>query len=258
MAKDLPYFKFYCSEWTDGDITLENYIIQGLFINVCSYYWSNNCDVSLIKLKKKFKQESETIDYLIKEGLIKFKGDDIIISFLDEQLDERIETSKVKSKGGKASAEARRLKKLQQETNKDLTENEHVLNLCSTETQVLREDKIKEDKSKSLLSDRESKFLELFNELKTNSGLKSNIKVLSKTDKSNLKQLSGHPVKDFKHVINKMLESDWCKETGNQTPSHILRVENFNRYLDQNIINSKNESMDEILERINKEAKSKL
>ena len=50
MAKDLPYFKFFCSEWNDGDITLESYKIQGLFINVCSYYWSNECDLSLIKL----------------------------------------------------------------------------------------------------------------------------------------------------------------------------------------------------------------
>ena len=148
MAKDLPYFKFFCSEWTDGDITLEDYRIQGLFINICSYYWSNNCDISITKLKKKFKIESETIDYLIKETLIKVKGQDIIISFLDEQLDERIETSKIKSKGGKASAEARRLKKLEQESNKDLTENEHVLNSCSTETQLLREDKKRKEKIK--------------------------------------------------------------------------------------------------------------
>lgn len=148
MAKDLPYFKFFCSEWTDGDITLEDYRVQGLFINVCSYYWSNNCDVSIVKLKKKFKQESETIDYLIKEDLIKVKGQDILISFLDEQLDERIETSKIKSKGGKASAEARKLKKLEQEKNKNLTENEHVLNSCSTETQLLREDKRREEEKR--------------------------------------------------------------------------------------------------------------
>ena len=33
MAKDLPYFKFFCSEWNDGDITLEDFNLQGLFIN---------------------------------------------------------------------------------------------------------------------------------------------------------------------------------------------------------------------------------
>lgn len=52
MAKDLPYFKFFCSEWNDGDITLESYKTQGIFINICSYYWSNECDVTLKNLKR--------------------------------------------------------------------------------------------------------------------------------------------------------------------------------------------------------------
>ena len=47
MAKSLPYFKFFCSEWSDGDITLEDYQTQGLFINICAYYWSNECIVEL-------------------------------------------------------------------------------------------------------------------------------------------------------------------------------------------------------------------
>lgn len=88
MAKDLPYFKFFCSEWNDGDITLEDYKVQGLFINICSYYWSNKCDVSLKKLKKKFR-ENDLIDYIVKEGLIKVENDSIVISFLIEQLSER-------------------------------------------------------------------------------------------------------------------------------------------------------------------------
>ena len=89
MAKDLPYFKFFCSEWNDGDITLESYEVQGLFINICSYYWSNECEVELIKLKKKFKQNIELIDYIIKENLIKVLDGFIVISFLDEQKEER-------------------------------------------------------------------------------------------------------------------------------------------------------------------------
>ena len=59
MAKDLPYFKFFCSEWNDGDITLEDYEIQGLFINICSYYWSSGCEVSLQKVKKRFRNEDK-------------------------------------------------------------------------------------------------------------------------------------------------------------------------------------------------------
>ena len=70
MAKDLPYFKFFCSEWNDGDITLEDYKTQGLFINICSYYWSNECEITFTKLKKKFRGNEDLINELLKSGLI--------------------------------------------------------------------------------------------------------------------------------------------------------------------------------------------
>ena len=85
---------------------------------------------------------------MIESEIIKVENDFVIINFLDEQKDERIEQSKQKSKGGKASAEARRLKKLaeqEQEVNKDLTGVEHVLDSCSTESQLLREEKRREE-----------------------------------------------------------------------------------------------------------------
>jgi len=148
MAKDLPYFKFFCSEWSDGDITLENYDAQGLFINICAYYWSNECVLSLEKLKKRFRSDSELIELLIKNNLLKVKKDFVNISFLDEQKTERESKSKVKSKAGLASAEAKKIAKLQQEVNIPLTENQHVLNLCSTEPQLLREEKIRKDKKR--------------------------------------------------------------------------------------------------------------
>jgi hypothetical protein len=111
MAKDLPYFKFFCSEWNDGDITLEDYRIQGLFINICSYYWSNNCDVSIKKLKKKFKDESKSIDYLIKERLIKIDSNNVVISFLIEQLGERDSLSSQNSVNAKKRWDAIRKEK---------------------------------------------------------------------------------------------------------------------------------------------------
>jgi hypothetical protein len=146
MAKDLPYFKFFCSEWSDGDITLETYEMQGIFINICSYYWSNECVLELSKLKKRFRNDIDLIDLLIKNDLLKQISGFIKISFLDEQKFEREEQSKIKSKGGKASAEARKLIKIQHNVNTTSTENQHVLNSCSTESQLLREEKIRKDK----------------------------------------------------------------------------------------------------------------
>lgn len=152
MAKDLPYFKFFVSEWNDGDITLEDFETQGLFINLCAYYWSNECEITLSKSIKKFRHISkDCFDNLISAEIIKVVDDLIIINFLDEQKEERIQNSKSKSKGGRASAEARRLKKLaenQQKLNTSSTDVQQVLNSCSTETQVLREEERREEKKR--------------------------------------------------------------------------------------------------------------
>jgi len=146
MAKDLPYFKFFCSEWSDGDITLESYEVQGLFINICSYYWSNNCEMTFTKLKKKFKDSDFLLEELIYSGAIKVVDDIVCINFLNEQLTEREYSSTQRSKAGKASAEARKLTKSQHEFNESSTEIQHVLNSRSTESQLLREEKIREEK----------------------------------------------------------------------------------------------------------------
>lgn len=159
MAKDLPYFKFFCSEWSDGDITLESYEAQGLFINICSYYWSNECDINYKKLLKKFKGHEKTVNQLKEESIFKVSDSgEVVISFLDEQRNDRKERSKVKAKGGKASAEARRLKK-QQNVNTSLTQNEHVLNSCSTEAQVLRREEKREEEI--VLKENPNKFKEV-------------------------------------------------------------------------------------------------
>jgi len=159
MAKDLPYFKFFCSEWSDGDITLESYEAQGLFINICSYYWSNECDINYKKLLKKFKGHEKTVNQLKEESIFKVSDSgEVVISFLDEQRNDRKERSKVKAKGGKASAEARRLKK-QQNVNTSSTENEHVLNSCSTESQVLRREEKREEEI--VLKENPNKFKEV-------------------------------------------------------------------------------------------------
>jgi len=117
---------------------------------------------------------------------------------------------------------------------------------------------VKDKKNKkSSLSEKETKFLELFNTLKKQKTNKeSNIRVLSKTDKSNLAQLSAYTVRDFKIAINNMLDAEWPRINSNQTPTHILRVDNFNKYLEQQISNNNSEETDEQrVARLTKEAK---
>jgi hypothetical protein len=88
MAKDNPYFKFYTSEWLNGSITLEDWDIQGLFINLCAYYWHKSGQLTKLEANKKFKNPVG-LDSLLKENLIGLDSDKITIAFLDEQLSER-------------------------------------------------------------------------------------------------------------------------------------------------------------------------
>jgi len=178
MAKDLPYFKFFCSEWNDGDITLEDYKTQGLFINICSYYWSKECNLSFDKLIKRFKRCEEEIGVLLGESIIKRDEDDNIrISFLDEQQEERDATSNRNSLAGKKSAEKRKLAKLEQESNTNSTSVEIPLNVNPTikrrEEKKREEEKRKEGvfnswwelyDNKKGLSKSKAKFLKLSDE----------------------------------------------------------------------------------------------
>lgn len=151
MAKDLPYFKFFCSEWNDGAIALEDYEVQGLFINLCSYYWSNECKLTFKKAEKKFKDAPEDLwQTLLKEDIIKEVDEYLVISFLDEQSVERKDKSEKSSMAGKASAEARRLKKLEQESNDNLTPVEIPLNENPT-IKKRREEKREEEKRTNII-----------------------------------------------------------------------------------------------------------
>ena len=102
MAKALPYFKFYCSEWSDGDITLEDMKTQGLFINICSYYWSQECNISFEKLLKRFKTYKKQIENLKKAKIIFSENDNLVIKFLDKQWSEREAVKLRNQQNGKA------------------------------------------------------------------------------------------------------------------------------------------------------------
>tara|TARA_R110000868_G_scaffold184980_2_gene426724 strand:+ start:5121 stop:5813 length:693 start_codon:yes stop_codon:yes gene_type:complete len=141
MAKDLPYFKFFVSEWTDGDITLESLEAQGLFINVCSYYWSNECDVKLSKLRKRFKGKDKLIDQLISVDILKIEDENVLISFLIEQRHERVNKSETNKRIALESWEKRR--ESERNANASETQSERV-------TIKKRREEKKEDKEFNL------------------------------------------------------------------------------------------------------------
>ncbi|RZJ47685.1 MAG: hypothetical protein EOO44_22130, partial [Flavobacterium sp.] len=103
MSKELPYFKFFVNEWITGDITLEDYEVQGLFINICSYYWSKDCKITLTNVKKKFKSAAPaSFEALISAKIMKVdKNDFMTISFLNEQKSSRVKLGLKNSENGK-------------------------------------------------------------------------------------------------------------------------------------------------------------
>jgi hypothetical protein len=119
MAKELPYFRFTCQEWDTGDISMESLSTKGLFIDVCSYYWTQNCSVTFDKLSKKIgknmakspKIAANLLTKMENSGVIKIDGDYIRINFLDRQWDKLEKKHKILSDSGKKGVLARMRKR---------------------------------------------------------------------------------------------------------------------------------------------------
>jgi hypothetical protein len=105
MAKELPYFRFTSQEWQNGLISLESYRLKGLFMDICSYYWVQNCKVKEVDLLKKFQHKPDIKQLQVLKIIKLTKKGDIKILFLDEQLSILSKARKLKqlagAKGGK-------------------------------------------------------------------------------------------------------------------------------------------------------------
>jgi hypothetical protein len=166
MAKEIPFFKFFVGEWANGDITAESYNTQGVFINICSIYWTKEGELTEKFIRKKIK-DNKAINDLIESEIIKVVDGFIKISFLDEQLTECEDIRKRNSAAGKKSASKRAL-------NKRSTTVQQPFNETSTKLQPLREDKdkekIREDKEKireDLKQNYKPEFDSIFSKIKT-------------------------------------------------------------------------------------------
>jgi hypothetical protein len=88
MAKELPYFKFFPGEWLSGDITLLDMKEQGVFINLCAYYWKKDCSIRLANAKQRFSMCLASLELLLKNDIVKVDANDyLVIEFLNEQYD---------------------------------------------------------------------------------------------------------------------------------------------------------------------------
>ena len=108
MAKELPFFKFFPGEWVTGDVTMVSMEAQGVFTNLCCYYWMRNCSISLANAKQRFSNNLAAFEELLKCDVVKVADDDqIVINFLDEQMNEFVNVSEKRAKAGSAGGKAK-------------------------------------------------------------------------------------------------------------------------------------------------------
>ena len=138
MAKELPYFQFEPAEYLTKDVSFCSLSAQGLFINICAFYWQRQCDLTKEQFLRRFNYLNE-FDELIKEGVIDVIDGIIKIKFLDNQFEKATEFSKEQSRKGSLGGRPKKL--IESQTKAELNPNE-------SQIKAIREDKIKEDKKK--------------------------------------------------------------------------------------------------------------
>ncbi len=205
MAKELPYFKFTVAEWLMGDITLQDFSVQGTYINTCAYYWQKGCSLPLALLEQRLSNASADIKHLLNCGIIKHDSTtgNISIKFLDEQWTElyRTHLNRVKSgsKGGKA--------KLKPSSSQAQAKLKH-----------LDKDKIKI---------RYIEFLSLFNSI-TGRSFKGDAKSIGQF-KARIEE--GYDLEKFKIAIQVCFEDDYHKQNRKYlTPEFITRSDKLQKY----------------------------
>ena len=159
MAKELPYFKFEPNQWENGNIQMLSREDKGLFIDLCSMYWSRLGDVPYkLAIQKLCAGNATALNPLCDEKIIEVIEGNIFIKFLSEQLNEFEDTSKQNSKNAKEGWEKRR--KIKEESERNAT----ALN-PQCENDAIREDKIKEDNKKESKPSLETRSLAFKSEL---------------------------------------------------------------------------------------------
>lgn len=131
MAKELPYFKFEPNEWESGLIQMTSREEKGLFIDICSLYWSRLGDLPYaFALHKLCNSNAELMQTLTDLNILKVDEGQIVIDFLDRQLDEFQKTSdKRRNAANKRWSNASAMQ-------------------MHSKSNAIREDKIREEKKK--------------------------------------------------------------------------------------------------------------
>ena len=140
MAKELPYFQFEPAEYLTKDISFCSLSAQGLFTNVCSYYWQRQCNLTKTQFLRRLNHPKE-LQELIDEGVIDFENDTIKIKFLDLQYEKATIKSNTNSLNGSKGGRPKKIKAIK-------SENKANGLIPLSESKGIREEKRKEEEKK--------------------------------------------------------------------------------------------------------------
>jgi hypothetical protein len=229
MAKELPYFKFEPNQWENGNIQMLSREDKGLFIDLCSMYWSRLGDLpKKLAIQKLCGGNAVALNSLCEEKIIEVLDGNIYILFLSEQLNEFDDISKQNSKNAKDGWEKRRKSK----ENKDLCDGNAVALNSQCESDAIREEKIREDK-KDICVDKSTpidfdKFITFFNSI-ANRSFKVNDKI-KRTLNSRLKSYSKEQI--HQAIVNAHKEQYHINSKFKYlTPEFILREDKLEMYI---------------------------
>jgi len=75
---------------------------QGIFVNILGFYWNKNCSMNLANAKQRFSKDEAGFNQLLEMEIIKVdENQNIMINFLDEQMNEFVDVSEKRAKAGK-------------------------------------------------------------------------------------------------------------------------------------------------------------
>ena len=135
MAKELPYFQFEPAEYLTKDVSFCSLAAQGLFSNICAYYWQRQCNLTQAQFLRRLNHPVE-FNELLEQGVVDLKDDFIIIKFLDIQHDKATNFSKEQTRKGLLGGKPKKKKPNESQTKAELKPNQ---------SHKIREDKIKEN-----------------------------------------------------------------------------------------------------------------
>ena len=201
MAKELPFFKFEPNEWSEGNIQICSKLSKGLFIDICATYWSRKGELSYaLALQKHCNGNTNELQELIDNEILIIKDNQIIIEFLDEQLNKFARTSNIRRKAANKRWNAKAMQK-------------------QCKSNAIREDNIREEKD-NIYNDFDNfwnQYHEITNLQKTDK--EPTLKYWNKLSKSNKQKA----IDNIKNYYNSLNDKKYCKKART-----YLRDKNFN------------------------------